>query len=81
MKGEKSFTRHQYKIAYRLFRRGYAYRQEGLLADTGWDILKAADYSYQAKDYVVHGWSNNMRHAWFKKTMWRILTQREVFPF
>lgn len=81
MKGAISFTDHQYKTAYRLFRRGYAYKQEGLLADTSWEVIQAADYSYQAKDHDVDAWSNGARSKRFHAIKHRILTQQEVRPF
>lgn len=81
-KKEKSWTRQDYERAYRLMRSDVDWDLKGTLWTIPKEIREAADYSYQARDYnVVHGWSNTMRYKWFKKNVWRILTEREVFPF
>jgi len=77
MTKSKSWAQHEYQYAYRLFRRGFSYKT---LWDSGEhfsDILKAADYSYQAKDYQEMGWSGEMRRHRFHAIKWRILAGRE----
>ena len=65
MKPEKGWAYFEYRRAYRLMRRGFAYK-------TLWDsgehcayVLKAADYSYQGANYQVHGWTSDIRRARF----------------
>lgn len=74
---EKSWTRQEYETAYRGFRRLapeiVTYRIWGIANE----IVNAADYSYQARDYIVHGWSNERRKLRFHQMVWRILSREE----
>jgi len=78
MRNERSWTRQTYDAAYRLMRRGQAFDWLNAQSISTEEVLKAADYSYQARDHEVHAWSNNMRRKWFHKTLWRILSRRYV---
>jgi hypothetical protein len=42
---------------------------------------KAADYSYQAKDYEVNGWVSDLRRKRFHQIFWRVVTARGELPF
>lgn len=81
MRKEKSWTRIQYEQSYRYMRRGFDF---GFLSRTGQrptEVIKAADYSYQAKDYVSDAWLSEARYSRFFSIKWRILSQREVDLF
>jgi len=78
---QHSWTRQQYRMTYRRMRRGFTC--EYLLDNLGVpnEVVHAADYSYQAKDYRVHGWTSDLRRARFHYRMWHVLTKREELPF
>lgn len=81
MKPERSWTRRGYADAYRKMKRGFSFE---FLSKSGYytqEELKAADYSYQAKDYAINAWTNGLRFSRFLAVKYRILTQREVDPF
>lgn len=80
MKGGKIWTRQQYEQVYQWMRRGFAisYIQERWAVDN--EIIKAADYSYQAKNYSVHAWSSGDRRYRFNAIRYRILAATQVFP-
>lgn len=80
MRREKSRTRQQYESAYSFMRRVGEDGDIDFIDSTPLQIWKAADYSYQAKDYDVHGWSNDSRRKRFHAIKVRSLT-REEFPF
>jgi len=81
MRLSKSWARQEYEVAYRYFRRGFAYEKlmdrNGILKD----IIQAADYSYQAKDIDVHGWSSNIREQRFWQIKWRVYAKLGEIPF
>lgn len=81
MKPERSWTRQQYDRTYRRMRRGFdcEYLFDNLGVPN--EVVKAADYSYQAKDYAINGWLNGLRFSRFLSIKWRIFTQLEVLPF
>jgi hypothetical protein len=81
MKKEKSWTRFGYERAYRSMRRGCEI--DDIADGTGieLEILKAADYSYQAWGYVDTGWLSNERRKHFYQILWRTLTGSEGIPF
>jgi hypothetical protein len=81
MRLSKSWTRREYETAYSWMRRGIDCEYLLSTGNLAPEAIKAADYSYQARDHEVHAWSNNMRRQWFHKTKWRILTEREVHPY
>jgi len=81
MRKEKSWTRQTYEATYCLMRWGQSFDWLNAQSIPTEDVLKAADYSYQAATYHVHGWSNDRRRRLFHKAMWRVLTQRGVYPF
>lgn len=71
---EKSWTRKQYEAALRLMRRNVdAELLCGIWPETA-EIIKAADYSYQARDHYVNGWVNDRR--WL-----RFCDKRGLLPF
>lgn len=78
---QHSWTHLTYEAAYRYMRRGYSIEQlsKGAITDT--EILKAADYSYQARDYNLHAWLSDGRRKRFQAIVWRILTHRGELPF
>lgn len=81
MRKEKSWTRRDYEATYRQLRRGI---DCDWLFTTEWSpekIIRAADYSYQARDYHVHGWTSGLRRVRFNAVKVRILVQREVYPW
>lgn len=69
MTKSKSWTRFAYERAYRQMRRGCDF--DSIADGTGieLEILVAADYSCQAKDHFVNGWTNNMRFSKFVDAM------------
>jgi len=81
MRKEKSWTRRQYETAYRMCRRTSNESEVWWINTDPPEIMRAADYSYQAKDYQEMGWSGEMRRHRFHAIKHRILTQREVYPF
>jgi hypothetical protein len=81
MRKEKSWTRINYELAYRLTR-----REEGEPTKNTWhpipnEIWRAADYSYQAYGYDVHGWSNDARRKRFHAIKYRAFAFAEDIPF
>jgi len=78
---QHSWTRKLYEKACRHFRRGFSF--EILLENWEDDqrIVKAADYSYQAKDYEIHGWLSDARRKRFYQIFWRVVTARGELPF
>ncbi len=73
MRTEKSWTRKEYEKAYWLARYCPAFDDwdHGFVFPL--EIIKAADYSYQVKDYDVRGWSSNAREKRFYAIKWRVL--------
>lgn len=72
-------TRQQYERTYRRMRRGFTC--EYLLDNLGVpnEIVRAADYSYQASIYSIHGWASNRRRARFFNRM--AVLNNEELPF
>ena len=66
---QHSWTRQQYETAYSFMRRTNNDHDEYLYDSTPMEIWKAADYSYQAKDYYVTGWVNQHRKEKFALAM------------
>lgn len=81
MRKEKSWTRQQYEAAYSFTRRVGEDGDIDLIDSKPIEIWKAADYSYQARDYVEMGWSGEMRRHRFHAIKHRILTQRKEVSF
>jgi hypothetical protein len=81
MKLERSWTRQEYEAVYRSMRRGYAY--EDILKNFSQprEVINAADYSYQAKDYDFHGWLNTDRMNEFVYKLTNVFYQRGEIPF
>jgi len=44
------------------------------------EIINAADYSYQAKDYEVHGWLSDARRKRFHAIKYRAFAFAEDIP-
>jgi len=65
MRKEKRWTRKQYEHCYRTMRRKNVANENPLLIGIHADIIDAAYYSYQAKDYFVTGWVNDRRRNEF----------------
>ena len=81
MRKEKSWTRLQYEMTYRNMR-FFRFSEFGTyFIDMPQEIVKAADYSYQAKGYEVHGWSKDERRKRFSAIFWRVVTARGELPF
>jgi len=78
---KKSWTRLTYETAYRLCRRTASEKAVWWIFTDPPEIMRAADYSYQARDYDLHAWTNDMRRHRFHAIKHSILTQREVYPF
>jgi len=78
---QHSWTRQQYRMTYRRMRRGFTF--EYLLDNLGVpnEVVRAADYSYQAFPYIMCGWINEKRFSRFHAIKWRVLTQRGELPF
>lgn len=81
MRKEKSWTRYEYEQIYHFIRRGFTYEFLSEYRGCTKEIWKAADYSYQAKDYDVHGWSNDARRKRFHAIKYRITSSGEYLPF
>lgn len=81
MNKKHSWTRQQYDNAYRDMRFFGDRRIDYLFKDNPPEIVKAADYSYQAFAYVAHGWSTDERLMRFHAIKYRALTQRGELPF
>ena len=81
MRKEKSWTRQEYKWCYQWLRRGFDTEWMLDLPSGNRKIILAADYSYQASCYEVHGWASDQRRKRFWARRWHIYTQREVSPF
>lgn len=69
MKRERSWTHRQYETAYRLCRRTAHENKVYWLKTTPPEIMKAADYSYQANGYNFTGWVNERRFTKFFNAM------------
>ena len=69
MRKEKSWTRQDYEQQYEYIRRGCDV--DYLMSEYPGqeEAIKAADYSYQAKDHFVNGWSNGIRFNKFAQAM------------
>lgn len=80
MKRERSWTRIEYTLAYRDMRRGISVDWFLEHSRDPIDIIKAADYSYQAYGYDMHGWTSDRRRKRFLEIKWRILSRQEL-PF
>lgn len=81
MRKEKNWSRIEYEYAYRQMRRGFSFDDIYAHNEIALGHVKAADYSYQARDYHVHGWKNGLRRKRFAEIRWRIFTKSEVYPF
>lgn len=81
MNKQHSWARRWYEDSYEKMRRGITFEDLIKHWHAPEEIIKAADYSYQARDYYLHGWSNDRRRIRFHQIVWRILTQREELPF
>lgn len=81
MKGEKNWTRFAYERSYRQLRRDCDFDTISENTNIEIEIVQAADYSYQASLYTVHGWSNDRRRIRFHQIKWRILTGSEEMSF
>lgn len=81
MKNKHSWTRIDYEHCYRQMRRGDDF--DGIITTTPIfpQIVRAADYSYQAKSYDVHGWSNDARRKRFHAIKYRAFAFAEDIPF
>ena len=81
MRKEKNWTQQQYELAYRYMRRGFDWDFIAFNANGDWKALKAADYSFQAANYQVHGWSSDLRRKRYFEIIWRVLATSEDIPF
>lgn len=81
MKGEKSWTRQMYENHYRWLRCGLDYENMVQWHTDPVDTMKAADYSYQACNIDVHGWSSNIRQNRFWQIKWRVYAKLGEIPF
>lgn len=78
---DKSWARKQYDRCYSHMRRGLTFEQVYNYLCQDATITRAADYSYQAANYEVHGWSNNCRRARFHAIKYRSFAFPEDIPF
>jgi hypothetical protein len=62
-------------------RRGESFEQINITSSIAVEIVRAADYSYQAFGYSVNGWTNDLRRKRFYKIFWRVVTARGELPF
>lgn len=74
-------TREQYVRLYRLMRQGFDPVFVKGVSAYSWEIIKAADYSYQAFGYIVSGWTNDQRCKRFYAIKYRIASIGEYLPF
>ena len=81
MNTSKQPARMQYENAYRHFRCGEERQPGGIWDLISTEVERAADYSYQAKDYEVHGWFSDARRKRFYQIFWRVVTARGELPF
>lgn len=81
MKNEKSWTRQEYNNHCRWMRRGFTFKSLMDAYPDQSESIKAADYSYQAKDYVEMGWSGEMRRHRFHAILVRVYASRGEIPF
>lgn len=75
-----SWARYQYDTFYRWMRRGVTPENIRVCTNCPEQVIRAADYSYQASDYMDGGWISNKRRERFYAIKCRILT-REELPF
>jgi hypothetical protein len=80
MKLERSWTRQQYEQAYRYERQLAWATGMSPNTDSPPEIIKAADYSYQAKDYDFHGWLDTNRMNEFVYKLTNVYYQRGEIP-
>lgn len=81
MKKEKSWTRQEYKWCYQWLRRGFDTEWMLDLPSGNRNIILAADYSYQAKDYRVNGWMSDERRKRSQAMKLRIERVNGEIPF
>lgn len=81
MRKEKGWTQQVYEQAYKAFRRGFTDDYMAYNANFGKDIIRAADYSYQAFNHGLSGWTNRRRRERFHAIKHRILVRREELPY
>lgn len=81
MRKERSWTRQVYKQAYAAMRRGFSDDYLAYNANFGKDIIKAADYSYQAYDHDLSGWTSADRRKRFHAILVRVYVTRGEIPF
>jgi hypothetical protein len=81
MRKEKSWTRQVYQQAYAAFRRGFDHDYMAYNQNFGKDIIKAADYSYQAFNHDLSGWRSQSRRKRFYAILVRVYATRGEIPF
>lgn len=81
MRKQHSWTRQDYELAYGLYRSYGEIYEEHWAETIPQEIIRAADYSYQGKDYQVHGWVSDARRKRFYLILWRVLAQTEGILF
>lgn len=81
MRKEKSWARQNYELVYRYMRRGYDWEFIAFNANGGRKAMQAANYSYQARNYDAHGWSNDTRRKRFNAIKWRISSKAQIWMF
>jgi hypothetical protein len=75
---QHSWARQQYYMTHRRMRRGFTC--EYLLDNLGVpnEVVRAADYSYQAYGYEGNGWLSDARRKRFQAIKWRIVSREEL---
>lgn len=81
MKREKSWTELAYRACYQYMRRGIDFQSIVKTGVTPLEIIKGADYSYQAFNHELSGWSSEMRRKRFQAIKYRITSSGEYLPF
>lgn len=77
---QHSWARQQYDDCYEKMRRGITFEELIKHWPMPDNIIKAADYSYQAYGYEPNGWVSDLRRKRFHAIKVRFLT-REELPF
>ena len=78
---DENWTKHDYKLSYRMMRRGYTFETIAERTGIPQETIKAADYSYQAYGYEDNGWLSDERRKRFYQILWRVLSKSEGIPF
>jgi len=78
MRKSKSWAQLEYEYVYRQMRSGFSFETIYERDEIAIGHVKAADYSYQAKDYQEMGWSGEMRRHRFHAIKYRILSRRDA---